>query len=96
MACGLPVVTTRVGGNEQVVCRPDLGILSPFWEPAAFSAALKQALEQRWNREKIIEYACSNTWDTRITQLVGVFEALQPLAPAGDRPEPTMAPADAR
>ncbi|MFA5242698.1 MAG: glycosyltransferase [Sulfuricella sp.] len=30
MACGLPVITTNVGGNAEVVCKPELGTIVPF------------------------------------------------------------------
>lgn len=80
MACGLPVVATRVGGNEEVVCSPALGIVVPFGEPAALLAALNDALAREWNGEELRRYARSNTWDERVAVLECEFRALCPGA----------------
>ena len=69
MACGLPVVTTRVGGNAEVVSAPELGTLVPFDDPQALVAALDDALKRIWNRERIIAHARQNSWDRRIATL---------------------------
>lgn len=74
MACGLPVVTTRVGGNAEVVARDDLGIVVPFGEPAALSEAIDRALGTAWDRTAIRRYAQDNTWDRRIDVLVDLFD----------------------
>ncbi|MDR1424005.1 MAG: glycosyltransferase [Azoarcus sp.] len=76
MACGLPVVTTDVGGNREVVCRPELGELVPFGEPSALEAALEHALARSWDRAAIRRYAESNSWDGRIDRLCRVFTEL--------------------
>jgi glycosyltransferase involved in cell wall biosynthesis len=76
MACGLPVVTTDVGGNAEVVCRPALGILVPFGDRAALRNAIQAALDSAWNREAIIEHARAHGWDTRTAALVEEFERL--------------------
>jgi glycosyltransferase involved in cell wall biosynthesis len=76
MACGLPVVSTRVGGNEQVVSAPQLGELVPFWDASAFAGAIERALRHEWDRGAIIGYARSNTWDRRIDMLEREFRAL--------------------
>jgi teichuronic acid biosynthesis glycosyltransferase TuaC len=76
MACGLPVVTTRVGGNPEVVSDPALGILAPFWDEAAFLDAVIRALEQDWDREAIARHAQANAWDRRVDQLIGIFERI--------------------
>lgn len=76
MACGLPVVTTEVGGNPEVVCSPDLGILVPFGDQEALRSAIASALERHWNRQKIIDYAQSNTWDQRVATLVRHFREI--------------------
>jgi len=70
MACGLPVVTTRVGGNAQVVCRPELGTLVDYWNPDVFLEALADALQRNWPRKQILEYAAANGWDGKIACLV--------------------------
>lgn len=70
MACGLPVVTTRVGGNTQVVCRPELGTLVDYWNPDVFLEALADALQRSWPRKQILEYAAANGWDGKIACLV--------------------------
>lgn len=74
MACGLPVVTTRVGGNAQVVARPELGTLVPLGSSAALTEALDEALRNDWDRSRIRMYAHANTWDERIPALLGLFE----------------------
>jgi N-acyl-D-aspartate/D-glutamate deacylase len=43
MACGLPVVTTDVGGNAEVVCRPELGRVVPFGDAPALAGAIAAA-----------------------------------------------------
>jgi len=82
MACGLPIVTTRVGGNAEVVCRPELGIVVPFGDRHALCAALADALNRSWDREAIRRYAAENTWERRVATLVAEFRALVTDCPA--------------
>ena len=77
MACGLPVVTTDVGGNREVVARDELGSVVPFGDSQALGSALQRALEQPWNREAILAYARDNEWDRRIEKLVSRFQKLK-------------------
>jgi len=86
MACGLPVVTTDVGGNAEVVCRPELGRVVPYGDAQALTAALGSALEQDWDREAIRAYALANSWESRVSALVEEFTAL-----AGDAPQAASA-----
>jgi teichuronic acid biosynthesis glycosyltransferase TuaC len=74
MACGLPVVTTDVGGNPQVVCRDELGSIVPYWDENAFEIAVRNGLEQEWNREAIVDYARSNSWNARVARQIAEYE----------------------
>lgn len=76
MACGLPVVTTDVGGNREVVESKALGSIVTFGDQAALQLAIKHALGLDWNRRAIIEFAQSNAWETRVKRLVDVFKAI--------------------
>ncbi len=76
MACGLPVVTTDVGGNAEVVCRPDLGIVVPFGDAEALADALDNGLTWAWDREAILNYARENDWSRRIELLDREFDNL--------------------
>jgi teichuronic acid biosynthesis glycosyltransferase TuaC len=76
MACGLPVVSTDVGGNAEVVCRDELGMIVPFGDHAALSAALMAALAKNWDRPAILAYARDNDWQKRVAVLVEEFNAL--------------------
>ncbi len=76
MACGLPVVTTRVGGNAEVVCRPELGTLVPFGDGPALGRAIADALGKSWDLEEIIAYARENSWDDRVAALVEEFRLI--------------------
>jgi glycosyltransferase involved in cell wall biosynthesis len=74
MACGLPVVTTDVGGNAEVVCRPELGTIVPFGDESALTRALDEALRHEWDRAAILAYATANQWEKRVAQLLRAFD----------------------
>lgn len=76
MACGLPVVTTDVGGNREVVNGPELGIIVPFGDCDALTGALVAALKRDWDKDKIIDYAKANQWDNRVAVLVNHFQRI--------------------
>ncbi len=76
MACGLPVITTDVGGNREVVCREALGTVVPFYDAQRLEKALDDALSRTWDREEILAYAEENSWDTRVGVLERLFSEL--------------------
>ncbi len=76
MACGLPVVTTRVGGNEEVVSSDDYGMLFELEDKDGMADAIIKSFQKKWNREKIINYAGKNTWDIRINHLISQFNSV--------------------
>jgi glycosyltransferase involved in cell wall biosynthesis len=82
MACGLPVVTTAVGGNAEVVCSPELGTVVPFGDAAQLQAAVSAALSRDWDADAIRRHAEANTWDRRVDVLVGRFRQLHATAGA--------------
>lgn len=76
MACGLPVVTTRVGGNPEVVCRPELGMLVPFGDQKALQDSLQKAMDMQWDRKSIQNYAIENSWSIRVDILIKAFNEI--------------------
>lgn len=76
MACGLPVVTTRVGGNAEVVVNERLGSLVDFGNSAQLREAIQTALKTKWDNDYIVDYARSNCWDGRVATLVRHFREL--------------------
>ncbi len=73
MACGLPVVTTDVGGNQEVVCDESLGLVVPFGDAAALAKAIKDSLQRSWDGTHIRRYAENNSWDERVKRLCRHF-----------------------
>ena len=76
MACGLPVVTTNVGGNSEVVSAEYLGKIVPFGDGPALATAIDSALERQWDRQAIRSYAQTNSWASRISVLLDEFRSL--------------------
>jgi len=52
MACGLPVVATRVGGNEELVVEGETGFLVPRADPGAMAETLLHYLEDDSLRDR--------------------------------------------
>ncbi len=76
MACGLPVITTDVGGNQEVVCREELGTIVPFGNAPQLEDAITAAISKTWDTEKIFAYAATNSWNTRVEVLINEFTQL--------------------
>lgn len=74
MACGLPVVTTNVGGNPEVVNNDKLGFVVPFGDAEALSQAIERSLNAKWDRQAIISYAADNGWNKRVAILLTEFK----------------------
>jgi teichuronic acid biosynthesis glycosyltransferase TuaC len=76
MSCRLPIVTTRVGGNEEVLRSPELGILVDYWDSQQFAQAVLDGLARQWDLQAISDYAKASHWDHRIDQLVELYEKM--------------------
>lgn len=63
LACGTPVVAAATWGVPEILTSPDLGLLVKDRTPEAYSTAIGRALENRWDRESIREYAASRSWE---------------------------------
>ncbi|MGH7279356.1 MAG: glycosyltransferase family 4 protein [Candidatus Rokuibacteriota bacterium] len=63
LACGVPVVSTDVGGNPEIVGDERLGLLVPYGDRAALTAAILRALGTEWDRSAMAAYARRHSWD---------------------------------
>lgn len=84
MACGLPVVTTDVCGNSEVVNDGENGLLVPFGNREALAAAIDRALKRKWDREAIIQYARSRTWEKVADEVYKQFQEILSSKSASD------------
>lgn len=94
LACGLPVVTTRVGGNAEQVREGRDGFLVPFWDERAFCDALLRALEAPWDREEIARRAAGGGWDRAAVDIVAEFRRVLDWALAPRAESETVAASD--
>ncbi len=76
MACGLPVVTTDVGGNAEVVCSQELGLIVPYGDSKKLLSAVEFALTKNWDQQYILDYARANSWENRVNILFDEFEKI--------------------
>ena len=76
MACGKPVVATKVGGNKEVIKSRDYGILVDLDDQKQLKDAIIEALEKKWDHGKIIEYASENNWENVARKVLQEFKKI--------------------
>jgi glycosyltransferase involved in cell wall biosynthesis len=82
MACGAPVVATRVGGVPDIL-DPAGGVLCEPRRPQSLAAALRSALQTSWDRTAIRRCATARSWQTVAAEVAPVWrQAAMAQAPA--------------
>jgi glycosyltransferase involved in cell wall biosynthesis len=62
LACGRPVVATRVGGVPDIVTDDALGVMVTPEDPAALARGIERALATRWDQARLVAAAQARTW----------------------------------
>jgi glycosyltransferase involved in cell wall biosynthesis len=73
LACGTPVVATRVGGVAAMLRSSVYGTIVPQQNIPLLQEAVLQALNRNWDRAAISKWGSSRTWDTVAHEVVGTF-----------------------
>ncbi len=76
LACGTPVVATRVGAVPQMLPSEDYGSIVPARNVAALEEALGRALARSWDRDRIAAWGRSRSWDTVAEEVIGVMDKI--------------------
>lgn len=74
LACGVPVVATKVGGIPEIIANEALGILVESGDTAGLKDAIIKATQKEWPKEKIVAYASGWSWDDNAGKLKDIIE----------------------
>lgn len=84
MACGTPVVASKVGGLAFSVQDGETGFLVPGGDPAALAARIKQLLtdeQLRWRLgQQAARWARRYSWPAVADQILDVYDTVQPVS----------------
>lgn len=76
LSCGIPVVTTRVGGNAELVQDGVNGLLVSHGDSDALQNALLKALQGKWDRDRVSRTMTGRTWDATAMQIAQEWRSL--------------------
>ncbi len=65
-SCGLPVVSTDVGGIHEVLNQPQLGQLVPVGDASAMTRAIRERLAQAADTDRIVQHAAPFSWERTV------------------------------
>jgi teichuronic acid biosynthesis glycosyltransferase TuaC len=88
LACGTPVVATRVGGNAEIVREERDGLLVPFGDVPALARGLERALTSRWDPAALIAHAAGHTWQAAANGVMDEFARVAAGVPSAGLPHP--------
>lgn len=74
MACGKPVVATRVGGIPDTISNDDAGILVDPGDPMALTSAILDALDRKWRSAVILNHVKKYRWSHIAKQIISVYQ----------------------
>lgn len=73
LACGKPVIATRVGGIPDIVSRSDLGIIVEPKDSKSLADAIIYALSQKWDNTLIKDYANQYSLKNTTEKILNVY-----------------------
>jgi glycosyltransferase involved in cell wall biosynthesis len=78
LACGKPVVATRVGGTSEVVTDERFGLLVPAGDDQALAAAMDEAPRRTWDVPLLRARAAEYSWPRIVDQICEVYAEITP------------------
>ena len=81
LACGRPVVATRVGGIPELVNETS-GMLIPPRDAGELAGALDRALSKRWDSDEIARTS-TRSWETVAAETLAVCRKVTPARVSG-------------
>ena len=76
LGCGIPVVTTDVGGNREIIREDALGRLLPWNDVVALREGLLDALERAWDPGLLVAHAERHSWESTALAVVDEFKTI--------------------
>ena len=77
LACGLPVVASRVGSVPEMLPDPELGSVVAPRDCSALAVAIRDALQRSWDRSKIAAWGQNRTWQNVAAEVAEVFQSVR-------------------
>ncbi|HEX5132894.1 MAG TPA: glycosyltransferase [Candidatus Krumholzibacteria bacterium] len=74
LACGRPVVASRVGGVPEIIGGDELGVLVPPGDAAELAAGLNAALARSWTAETLSAAVSGRRWSAVASETLAVLE----------------------
>ncbi len=74
LACGTPVVASRVGGIPDLVRDGEQGILVPPGDPSSLARAIAQALDRAWDRHALRRHAEAYSWGRVAGEIAHLYQ----------------------
>ncbi len=74
LACGTPLVGSKVGGIPDIITSEDYGILVEPGNPRELAMAIAEALNKKWDRGKIARYGSQFYWDNIAERIIRLYE----------------------
>ena len=74
LGTGLPFVGPRVGGIPEIIISEEIGFLCPPKDPECLAQKIVAALNKKWDKEKIIDYAKQYSWSKIALQILKVYD----------------------
>jgi glycosyltransferase involved in cell wall biosynthesis len=72
LACGTPVVATRIGGIPEIITSQELGVFVAQ-NRESIATGLEFALNKQWERSAIVSHARRRTWDDVAIEVENYF-----------------------
>jgi glycosyltransferase involved in cell wall biosynthesis len=72
LACGRPVVASRVGGVPEIITSDQIGRVVDSEDPRGLAEGIRSSLAREWDEERLCEAARSRTWDNVAKDLLEI------------------------
>ncbi len=76
LACGTPLVGSRVGGIPDIITSEEYGILVEPKNTEELTKAILEAFNKEWDRKKIADYGSQFYWDKISEKIIDLYENL--------------------